>query len=372
MPNATNDSRGRRAWTRRRFLAALAGSALVIPEKRSTAAPTNAASGRRPAPLAKEPFFRTRGVIVSPSDFATGPWPANATAAGLTTLATHVPPARAEEFVRSDAGRRFLEDCARVGLEVEYEQHALGDLLPRDLFCKDPGLFRMNDRGERVPDANLCVSSKTAVAAVCENAVRYAQVLRPTTGRYFYWVDDAQPMCGCPECRGLSDSDQALLLENKILAALRKTDSRALLAHLCYQNTLKPPMQIKPERGVFLEFAPISRQYNVPVSRREVPAHAELLDALDANLAVFGCEGAQVLEYWLDVSRFSGWKRETLCKIPWNRDVFRDDLETYARRGIRHVTTFAVWLDGEYVARFGEPPLAEYGAELACRTFPNT
>jgi hypothetical protein len=50
--------------------------------------------------------------------------------------------------------------------------------------------------------------------------------------------------------------------------------------------------------------------------------------------------------------------------LPWNREVFLDDLETYAARGLRHVTTFAVWLDGDYVARFGEPPLEEYGGGL--------
>ena len=70
------------------------------------------------------------------------------------------------------------------------------------------------------------------------------------------------------------------------------------------------------------------------------------------------------MEYWLDVSRFSGWRREKLTKIPWNGEVFRSDLETYARRGVRHVTSFAAWIDADYVKRFGEPPLDEYGQGL--------
>lgn len=45
---------------------------------------------------------------------------------------------------------------------------------------------------------------------------------------------------------------------------------------------------------------------------------------------------AQVLEYWLDVSRFSGWKRPSV-KIPWNPEVMRADAAAYAKRGIRHV-----------------------------------
>ena len=89
-----------------------------------------------------------------------------------------------------------------------------------------------------------------------------------------------------------------------------------------------------------------------------------MLDALDANLEWFGRDGAQALEYWLDVSRFSGWKRDQTVEIPWNDAVFRDDLGTYARRGIRHVTTFAAWLDGDYARRWGVAPVRAYGAGL--------
>jgi hypothetical protein len=89
-----------------------------------------------------------------------------------------------------------------------------------------------------------------------------------------------------------------------------------------------------------------------------------LCDALDANLAWFGREGAQTLEYWLDLSRFSRWKRENVKQLPWHDDVFRDDLQLYADRGVRHVTTFAAWLDGDYVKRFGDPPVDAYGAGL--------
>jgi hypothetical protein len=127
---------------------------------------------------------------------------------------------------------------------------------------------------------------------------------------------------------------------------------------------------VKPKPGIFLEFAPISRRYDRPFAEREArpgggPSHGELLDLLDANLAVFGRAGAQALEYWLDLSRFSGWRREKVQKLPWHREVFLADLKTYAQRGIRHVTSFGAWLDGDYVKRFGEPPIDEYAAGLA-------
>ncbi len=312
-------------------------------------------------------FFLTRGLVLVISDLRTLDWPARARRAGLSTIATHIFPHEVAEFVQTDDGQKFLESCRRLGLQVEHELHAMSDLLPRSLFAKDPTMFPMTDKGDRVREYNLCVHSQAALDVVAENAVKYTRILRSTTGRYFYWIDDGQTMCRCRKCRDLSDSDQALLLEHYVLHAIREIDPRATLAHLAYARTLRPPTQIKPLPGIFLEFAPIERRYDVPFRQREIPGggsleHGRLLDALDANLDWFGREGAQALEYWLDLSRFSGWDRRNVKPLPWNGNVFRDDLRTYAGRGVRHVNTFAAWLDGDYVKRFGEPPLDEYGA----------
>lgn len=352
-----------RSLSRRRFLATTMLASVAIGRNACGAEETRKENVMK----GELPTFLTRGVVILPSDAATWPWIAKAKAAGLTTIALHAGPAQSEPFAKSEEGRAFFAECRKQGIEVECEAHAVIDLLPRNLFAKDPTLFRMNDAGERVSDTNCCVSSPAAVEIICENAVKSAQVFRPTTSRYFYWIDDGQPMCRCPKCKGLSDTDQALVLENAMVKALKRFDDKAALAHLCYANTLKPPTQVKPDPGIFLEYAPIQRRYDKPLSCRDVSVHAELIDALDANLAVFGTEGAQALEYWLDVSRFSGWKRENLTKIPWNNEVFQDDLRFYAKRGIGHVTTFAVWLDGTYVQRFGDPPLDEYGKELLRR-----
>ncbi len=179
-------------------------------------------------------------------------------------------------------------------------------------------------------------------------------------------------MCRCPKCRVLSDSDQALIVENTVLQALRQVDASASLAHLAYVNTLRPPCEVRPESGIFLEYAPILRRYDAPLSRGPArldragaPTHGEHLAALDANLELFDRCTAQVLEYWLDVSRFSRMQDQQLAKLPWHSEVFMDDLNTYASRGIRHVTSFAVYMQGGYVQRFGEPPLNEYGQGLA-------
>jgi hypothetical protein len=318
-----------------------------------------------------DPYFGVRGVVLTPPDVSTWDWPRAASEAGLNTIALHGPPDDMVAFLGTEPGAAYLEACTALGLQVEYELHAVRDLLPRELFDRDPGMLRMDERGERVPDWNLCVHSQCALDVVCERAAAYAEALQPTTGRYFFWIDDGQPMCRCPQCQGLSESDQALILENALLGALQQADPRATLAHLAYLNTLTAPSKVRPQPGIFLEYAPIMRRHDTPLSRQDAhhdrpgaPSHGAQLDALDANLAVFGWEGAQVLEYWLDVSRFSHWQRENAVELPWDIQVLLDDLGTYAARGIRCVTSFAVWIDGAYVRRFGEPPIRQYGAAL--------
>ena len=345
-----------RPVTRRRFLKTAAAGTLgagVVLAK---------ASGKEPPTTSP---FKTRGVVVIVRDLETLDWPKRAREAGLTTIGTHITPSQVAAFVKTPKGEAFLAQCKEFGIEVEHELHAIGDLLPRSLFKKSPEMFRMNEKGERTPDANFCPHSKAALDVICENAVEFARTLRATTGRYFYWIDDGKPMCRCGKCRGLSDSDQALLLENRLVESLQEVHPGATLAHLAYAQTLDPPTQVKPDSRVFLEFAPIHRRHDNPLAKRDVTygdlSHGRVLDALDANLEVFPAETAQALEYWLDVSRFSLWKRDKTVKLPWHPDVFRSDLNEYARRGIRHITSFAAWIDGDYVRRFGEPPLKEYG-----------
>lgn len=308
----------------------------------------------------------TRGVVLVPDDLTLADWPQRAKAAGLTTIGIHHQnsPQAVIDCVQSDAGQRFCEKCRTLGVELEYELHAMKELLPRDLFAKTPDLFRMNDKGERIPDANCCVHSERALDIICENALAIAKVLRPTTSRYFYWGDDGKPWCRCPKCRELSPSEQALVIENRLCRDLRKVDPEAQVAHLAYHGTLTPPRNVKPNEGVFLEFAPIKRRYDIPYEQQQDPSLAEGLHALEANLEVFPKDTAQVLEYWLDVSRFSRWKRPGV-KLPWNKEVFLADVETYRKKGIRHVTTFAAWIDADYRDRFGDLTfIEEYGQGL--------
>jgi hypothetical protein len=340
-------------------------------------------AGCAPALFARDerdaaPFFSTRGIILRTDDdlITWGDhWPRVAAEAGLTTIATHMFPEPVVAYLQSDKGARFREDCKRLGLNLEHELHSMEALLPRDLYDRAPEMFRMDDQGNRVRQYNLCVHSQEAIDIVCRNAVKFATILAPTTSRHFFWIDDGRPMCRCPKCRELSDSDQALLLENAMIKALRAGDPKASLAHLAYANTISAPTAIRPEPGIFLEFAPIRRRFDQPLKNAEARqnagsmSHGETIEKLDENLAVFDKSTTQALDYWLDVSWFSRWKRPAV-KLPWNRDVFRSDLETYGSRGIRNITSFAVFVDADYVRRFGEPTFVEeYGDDL--RHYPS-
>jgi hypothetical protein len=320
-----------------------------------------------PAGVSSRRQFKTRGVVLVPDDLSWTEWPDCARRAGLTTIGLHhgSSPEHVVKYIQSAAGQRFVTECHNRGLAIEYELHAMRELLPRDLFAASPDLFPMNDQGQRTPDANLCVHAPRGLELAAGNAVRLARALRPDSGRYFFWGDDGLPWCRCQKCRGLSDSDQALIFENHLLSKLREHDSRAQLAHLAYANTLSAPTQVKPGPGVFLEYAPIHRRYDVPYAEQNSSQDRDSLQALDKNLEVFPRDTAQVLEYWLDVSRFSKWTKPVV-KLPFSEAVLRSDLRAYAARGLRHVTTFAVYIDADYVRRFGEPAeVQRYGELLA-------
>lgn len=320
--------------------------------------------------------LKTRGVVVTVDDLQTLDWPKLAKQAGLTTIGTHVNPEQVATFIRSEKGQQFIEACQKYKIDVEHELHSMGDLLPRSLFEKYPEMFRMNDKGIRVKDYNCCPHSKEALEVITENAVKYAKILTPTTMRFFYWIDDAVPMCHCDLCKGFSDSDQALIIENAIIRALKRVYPTATLAHLAYVNTLTPPALIKPEPGIFLEFAPIYRRWdrslNDKTAGKEAPkqdkggffSHEQTLEKLYANLEVFPATTAQVLEYWLDVSLQSGWKKPAK-QLAWYPNVCREDAAIYQKAGIRNITSFAAYIDGTYKKDYGNLNfLNEYGKIL--------
>lgn len=317
----------------------------------------------------KEPYFKMRGVVVGVHDLETMDWPKIASENAINTIGTHISPDEVLLFIRSEKGRKFLSDCKKYGIDVENQLHAMSYLLPRNLYQEDSTMFRLDEHGRRVADFNCCISSEKALDVIAKNALECAKALPSTNHRYYFWIDDGAPMCQCSECARYSDSEKSLIIENRIIRELRTFDVDAQLAHLAYHNTIEAPRQIKPEEGIFLEFAPFFRSWEAPLTDgwakgRTGMSHEETYNRLLENLEVFSPENAVVLEYWLDVSLFSGWKKPAV-KLPWNKAVFEADIDTYAKLGISNVTTFAVYIDSAYIKDYKDLSfLKEYGEGL--------
>ena len=262
------------------------------------------------------------------------------------------------EYVKSPAGKKLIAWLARHDVDLEFALHLCSQLVPRGLFRGNPELFRMDEQGQRTPDANFCPSNRNAVDVIAKSLKTYVKYLRPTTGRHHLWPDDNKPWCFCPRCKGLSFADQNVTFANLLARALRQMDDAARVSFLAYKPALKTP-RIKGEPNVFLEFAPIERDYRLGLADRRSKVNMPMKCELTKLLKHFGKKDSQVLEYWLDVSRFSRWKRPAV-KLDVPQRVVRSDLAFYSSLGFEYITTFGVWLDKAYVKAFGDSPLKSF------------
>lgn len=266
-------------------------------------------------------------------------------------------------YLESADGRLFRKLCKEHKIDIEYECHVLQEILPRSLFDEHPEYFRIDSNGVRNKDLNICFSSEEAWNVIERNLTELVKWVQPTTNRYFFWIDDSYDgFCQCDKCYPFTPSDQALIYENRMLEIIRKVNPDASLAHLAYASTLQAPKMIKPQKGIFLEFAPIGRNYANTLS-------SEQYNALHENLEIFPKETAHILEYWLDASMFSGWNRDNWGKVHWDTIFFKRDVELYRSLGIESFTTFATWmLHQRYFELYGQNDaikvLEEYGSIL--------
>jgi len=311
------------------------------------------------------------GIIIFPNELSPR-WVRQIRESGLDFVALH--PA-----LPSDSGKDYMADIIErmqdpvftgmidelraAGITVEFELHAMSWLLPRSEFDAHPEWFRCAAEGEdtRTADFNLCPSSEEALQVVEDRAAELAALLpSPQSHRYFFWLDDvASASCHCPKCASLTPADQAMILYNRILKGIRRTDPLAVQCYLAYVDTITAPEHVKPDEGIFLEYAPFTRVSGVAINDPRCPQNVDQIRGLTELMQVFGTEGSQVLEYWLDNSRFYGW-REPYGEMPFYKSVIRQDAEFYRSLGFEKMTCFACRLGDDYAARYGEPPIAEY------------
>ncbi len=266
------------------------------------------------------------------------------------------------QFIQSKRGKNLLSKAEDLKIDIEYELHVLSWLLPRDYFKSNPKYFRVNYQGNRTSDYNCCVSNHDALNIIRNNARKLAKIIQPSTDRYYFWQDDGKDIfCHCDECKSLSDSDQELILMNTILQGIKQSFPDAKLSFLAYLSTLTPPQFIRPEKDIFLEFAPIKRTYRHPINDNTSRRNVKQVQKLKSLISYFGIKNAQVLEYWLDCSLSSKWFENVREKLPFQEQVVETDVKFYKSLGFKSITSFAVFLDDLYMEKHGIPPIKKYG-----------
>ncbi len=251
----------------------------------------------------------------------------------------------------------IIKNLVKNGISVEYELHTMSLLLPRQLFATHPEYFRANEKGYRTPDYNCCPSNGDALDIISDSAERLARKLPYSSNIYNFWLDDVfDAPCKCAQCSAFTSSDQALLIYNAILKGLKKVNENAGQSYLAYCGASAPPTRVEPDDGIFLEYAPFKRDFNKPlISNENRFSSAQAQDAI----AFFGKKNSKALDYWLDNSLYSGWKKPPKA-FTLNTETVKKDLEFYESLGFERVTTFACYLGYDYEALYGVPALEGY------------
>lgn len=312
-------------------------------------------------------MIKRRGIVIHAQDCGDY-WAGRLEKSGLNVVGVHpaggVDAHRSLEecirFLGTADWRRFASRMEKAGIAVEFKMHALSWLLERDLFRDNPDWFRMDVLGVRTSRFNCCASNAEALNHISERAYELARIFRPDTQMYHFWIDDvAGAVCSCPRCLPHTASDQALIIYNAIAEGVSAADPAARVSYLAYCETLKTPQFIKPDKRLFLEFAPMNRDFEHSLFDPASAENVSQTENLSELLALFGKADAKALDYWTDNSLFSNWRLPPK-KFVFNADVCRADVEAYRRLGFEAVTAFGCFLGENYRALWGDADLDGY------------
>ena len=255
--------------------------------------------------------------------------------------------------------RELIDYAKSRGLQIEYEFHAAGYLLPRALFETHPEYFRVDGEGNRTPDWNFCVSNEEALELVTERAMEVIKSLYGSRPYYYLWLDDRRDSyCHCKRCSAMSCSDQQMLVINAIARKLEQWDPAAKIGYLAYMDYVTCP-QIKPEHNVFVEYAPFEKYVskdNPERIRREQESFEKLIEK-------FCTKDLKILEYWYDNSMYSGWKKPPK-EFFLNREALEQDIAGYKKSGAQQIASFACFLGPDYEALYAPVDITPFVAAI--------
>ena len=219
--------------------------------------------------------------------------------------------------------------------------HVIPELMPRELFAEHPDYFRMDQRGERVPNGNFCPSNAQALAVVAENAAQY---IRRNSWAVNIEVIGADvwdgSWCFCPSCSTLSVQDQYIIACNAITEAIRKEGVDVQIDAMAYHDTLEPDLKVKPHPDLRLMWAPRERSFGHAHNDPRSDLNQYFCECLEQWAAIFGAEKIDLFEYWHDNILF----RTFPIAIPHNvaRDIrYYNDLGIYNHCVTCHLGDYA-------------------------------
>lgn len=260
-------------------------------------------------------------------------------------------------FMREDT-QKLLADFKAAGIQIEHQLHAVNWLLPRGLFSVHPDWFRVNKDGVRTADWNLCVSNEKALEYIENSAYMFAKIIEQESHNYYIWSDDCiGSVCYCEKCSKISGADQNMIVMKHVLKGLKRYDTLAKLAFLSYQDSFGALTE-KPDKDMFLEFAPIDRNHFAPMDGSD-EKNAKNREVFEHLSAIFSGE-KHILEYYIDVSYFCTWKRENVKDIELDAEVLRRDLAYYKAHGATAISTFAGFINDEWMEKYGTEKIEEY------------
>ena len=249
-----------------------------------------------------------------------------------------------EEWLRFYAKLRFnaleipnaqVEDCRslaeELGLRLETGGHGLKELMPRELFEKNPELFRMfqpdDFGGQRLADSNCCITHPRTKQIIQKNYRKQLEGLQGVHALHC-WADDlpAGGWCLCPSCRALTPSDQAMLAMRHLAEVAANTTVRVPV--IAYHDTIFPGSMIEPSKECFLLFAPRERCYGHALDDESCARNRHYRKALDAWMQRFsGVDDAHTFEYYFDQILFRGL-------YPFLPNIIIEDMRVYEAAGI--------------------------------------
>lgn len=228
--------------------------------------------------------------------------------------------------LQAELRSRLAQALAEREMGFEFGGHLLPSFLPRDLFDTHPDYFRM-ENGQRTAQLNMCPMSDEAVDLMAKNIrARYLDPFKKefaTLETLHFWPDDLFEggWCGCPKCKEYSESDQSLLILNRLSDRLGLDNVK--LAHCAYHTSIKPPEKVTGQRGVRLMFAPRERSYLKPMGACH--ANRWYLECLKGLVKAVPHE-PEVFEYYHDMILFR------CLPMPLHR-IIGEDVKVYKAQG---------------------------------------